>query len=206
MCVMEAKGGSGLYSVAGIFELMNAPVYFIGVDLEARPLNNLAHRLAAGENGLRLEGGRLMADFEADQVRLDHQLKLVVADHRRAPAALNLRRRSAPTPLHLLVTGIAEGDGRKATFLLVGDPERARRTPPALLRAWYGLTHREAELASHLASGLAVDEVAGCMGIAVATVRTHLKNVYTKTGAETQLKLVSMITSMPTEFHKEPAR
>lgn len=57
----------------------------------------------------------------------------------------------------------------------------------------YGLTHAEGEIAAALASGAALGEIAERRGNSVHTVRTHLKSIFSKTGAHRQSQLVALL-------------
>lgn len=61
------------------------------------------------------------------------------------------------------------------------------------LRAAFGLTQAEADIALGLADGLSVSEIADCRGISGVTIRSQLKRVYEKTGARRQSELAVMV-------------
>jgi DNA-binding NarL/FixJ family response regulator len=46
------------------------------------------------------------------------------------------------------------------------------------------LTRREADILRHLATGLPLKEIAGNLNISKNTIKTHLRNLYRKLGAE----------------------
>ncbi len=71
-------------------------------------------------------------------------------------------------------------------------PERLQRS----LRAVYGLTAREAELAVRLADGADVAEASETMVITSGAARTRLKSIYGKTGVRHQGGLVGLVRSM----------
>lgn len=54
------------------------------------------------------------------------------------------------------------------------------------------LTPRELDVLRHLASGATVQDIAGQLGIRVATARTHVQRVLVKTQARSQLEAVAM--------------
>ncbi|HEX2012999.1 MAG TPA: sigma factor-like helix-turn-helix DNA-binding protein, partial [Roseateles sp.] len=76
------------------------------------------------------------------------------------------------------------------------DPERALPPSsrlPALLRAGYQLTPREAELASALFEGLSLREAAQRLVISEAHARQRLKQVFAKCGVTHQGGLVALL-------------
>jgi DNA-binding CsgD family transcriptional regulator len=63
---------------------------------------------------------------------------------------------------------------------------------PALAQD-FGLTPREIEIVPLVAQGLANKEIAFVLGISPATVRTHLSNLFQKTGARSRIDLVNRL-------------
>jgi DNA-binding CsgD family transcriptional regulator len=63
----------------------------------------------------------------------------------------------------------------------------------ARCRARFDLTETQARIAIFLAEGGTVAEYAAAMKISVATVRTHLKAIFAKTGAKRQAELAILM-------------
>lgn len=83
---------------------------------------------------------------------------------------------------------------RLGTFALFVNRDEAEL--PALgqhLAALYGLTPREVCMLMPLLQGATIDDIADTMGIAVATARTHLNNLFAKTGTSRQADLVQKV-------------
>jgi len=70
--------------------------------------------------------------------------------------------------------------------------------PIDLFRCRFGLTPAEARLALHLVAGEALRAAAVKLSITYETARTHLKNIFNKTGTCRQAELVKVIvTALP---------
>jgi DNA-binding CsgD family transcriptional regulator len=70
--------------------------------------------------------------------------------------------------------------------------------PIDLLRSHFGLTPAEARLTLHLVAGETLRSAAAQFNISYQTARTHLKNIFNKTGACRQAELVTVIlTALP---------
>ena len=65
------------------------------------------------------------------------------------------------------------------------------------LRALYGLTGAEARVASLLARGYRLDEIAEMLGVAYETTRKHLKQIFGKTSTARQADLVRVVMTGP---------
>ena len=106
-------------------------------------------------------------------------------------------REEAP-PLAVTVAPLAEANPFDAVdaatrIVVVVDPAHERGLPESWLREAFGLTPAEARLAMALARGASLDEIAGSTNVRVATLRAHLKRVFSKTGTRRQSELVRLV-------------
>jgi DNA-binding CsgD family transcriptional regulator len=70
--------------------------------------------------------------------------------------------------------------------------------PIDLLRSHFGLTPAEARLALHLVAGETLRSAEAKLSITYETARTHLKNIFNKTGTCRQAELlVVILTALP---------
>ena len=81
---------------------------------------------------------------------------------------------------------------RVAVLLLLIEPTASARDP-SHITATFGLTEHEARVASLLAQGNSVAEIAERSHRTESTVRYHLKHAYAKTGTRRQAELVSLV-------------
>lgn len=68
---------------------------------------------------------------------------------------------------------------------------------PGILQALFDLTPSEARVASLVVSGRTVAEIATTTANSQNTIRQHLKSIFSKTGAQRQAELVSMLGTSP---------
>lgn len=68
-----------------------------------------------------------------------------------------------------------------------------RHSSLTLLQERLSITRSEARVAVCLADGKVVPDIARELGMADATVRTHLRNIFRKTGATRQVELVALV-------------
>ena len=81
---------------------------------------------------------------------------------------------------------------RPSAIAFVSDPDLEPRPPLQLLAQLYGLTGREAALLGLLLTGMDLREAADRMDVSFNTVRTHLRQIFDKTGTHRQAELVSL--------------
>ena len=104
--------------------------------------------------------------------------------------------RDGRLPLTMIVTPLRpSGIGTQVqplALVIIRDPEAATLSTTAL-RELFGFTRSEAVIARDLASGLSLDDAAEQRGVGVATVRSHLKRILSKTGTHRQAEAVALI-------------
>ena len=74
--------------------------------------------------------------------------------------------------------------------LVVSQPAGPAPGPGTERKLPDGLTAREAEVLRLLASGLSNAEIAGCLFLSNATVKTHINRIFAKTGARDRAQAV----------------
>ncbi len=182
--------------------LEHVPVGVVLAAVDGRVVgqNETATRILSAGDGLRLEGGRLIAEPAASDERLQALLAAAGNDERAGATQARLTlERGQRAPLQVLVFPAGQappGPGPQAgAAIFLCDPERHIQMAPAALAQLYGLTPAESRLAGLLVSGTALTEAAVELGVSHQTVRTHLKRIFTKTGTKRQAELVGLLLS-----------
>jgi len=86
------------------------------------------------------------------------------------------------------------GDGNAfAAIVFISDGADRIAIDPAVLQEIYGLTLTEARVAVALVDHESVKKVADALGVSLATVRTHIKNIYGKLGVDTRTRFVKLL-------------
>ncbi|MBW6425975.1 helix-turn-helix transcriptional regulator [Rhizobium sp. XQZ8] len=83
-------------------------------------------------------------------------------------------------------------------LLVVSQQDRKVALNDAVLKGLYDLTPSEAALAKQLVAGRSLEEAASGLGVSKETVRSHLKNVFIKSGARSQTELVRRLSGLGT--------
>lgn len=78
---------------------------------------------------------------------------------------------------------------RPLALVAVSDLVESPQIDRSIIAAVFNFSAREAELGELFSKGLRVEEIAPRMGVAMNTVRVHLRNVLTKTGCSSQIEL-----------------
>jgi DNA-binding CsgD family transcriptional regulator len=156
--------------------------------------------LFANRAGASMLEGHDVSDFSPEgappgrEERLEHALAALWADQREAyrgprshiitsfPLTMNRDRdRTRPERTAVVITSCAEPAGFSQDWL----------------RERYQLTPAEARLAALLAADSSLEEAAEELGLAVGTVRTRLKSIFSKTDTHRQASLVRLLLSEP---------
>ena len=177
------------------------------VDRHRRVLraNDLATRLLAGETGLLLVNQRVTATDTSEATLLHDAIERASAGTTHGHAARGpfiLVTRTGRQPLFVVVlhadreiTGEVE-EGRPVGLMLI-DPELAPLPGSEVLRALFGFTAREAELAALLMTGVSLEEASRALGVAISTARTFLAHVTAKTDSCGQAELMKRLLAVP---------
>jgi DNA-binding CsgD family transcriptional regulator len=179
---------------------LTLPIFVIDAELSVLNMNDAARDLAAAHRGVWLLEGQLRA------VRGEEQDGLVRIVGRVAGSAslsdcgfsLEVSADDDGPPLHLCVRPLAGGAGvargsRMAVYVI--DPRHQPDINGELLRRVYGLSPAEIRVTRELMQGHSAETIAEMLSISVYTVRTHLKNLFAKTGTKRQGELIARIAA-----------
>jgi DNA-binding CsgD family transcriptional regulator len=167
------------------------------VDATAKVLfaNRAAEAILADASGLRVERGRLAAGRTPDDGALARAIAMAAVKSVGATIAISRGERRP-----LVVTAVpAKGDvypflhERRSAMLFIKDPERSAGPLLTTFARHFDLTPAQAALAREIVRADGVAAAAARLGIAYATARTHLLNIFHKTGTRRQTELVRLI-------------
>ena len=176
------------------------------VDMAARILfvNRRAETILADESGLAKCHGAVRARDPA----AERQLRLAIADCTARTLStpggkVDIPRGADRPPLRVLVAPAErETDhsnmrwlrtARPAAILILIDREQKQRPDKEQLRRRFGLTSAEVSVAFEILKGGGTKAAAVRLGILPSTVRSHLKQIFQKTGTFRQAELVRLL-------------
>lgn len=151
-------------------------------------------------NGIRLRAGRLaFTDPELDD-RMQQAITGSGSAQRSGRAVLAARVRcKGGDPYRIVVRPVPpNADERKvAFFALLYAPNGLHGISVEVLRQVYGLTPAQSAVASSLFAGRSVEETAHELDLSLNTVRTHLKQIFTKCEVNSQAELLHLLAMGP---------
>jgi DNA-binding CsgD family transcriptional regulator len=185
--------------------LVNAPAAIVFA-------NTAAERIFARGDGVSATAGALRATDSESDVRLQDGLRAAVAAVRSVddPGVLHIARGRSQSPYQTTVYPLVNqptttlGIPTPHVMVVIVDPESPRALPTRSLESLYGLTRREAQLASTLARGVTLRQAAQKMGTTYETARSHLRRIFTKTSTSRQSTLVTLCLRLPTNTRAQP--
>jgi DNA-binding CsgD family transcriptional regulator len=180
------------------------PTGVVVFDAQHTPLivSRSARRILELRDGITIERGRpRLADRREDgvfQTLLMKACEAALAGRRAVGDVMQVTRPSGRRPFALMVSplldtppGSSAGEAVTAAFL--ADPDAGPVTTTEVLESLYALTHAEAELVRLLSEGRSLEEVASVRGVTMNTVRSQLKQVFSKTDTKRQGELVRLV-------------
>lgn len=159
-----------------------SPRMIIAPDMELIWSSQAAETLGAGSELFRIQGNRL--------VPLNKQFSDLCAQREQQPCAWALIIGADGQRNMIWTTDIVIDAGR---FIGIALSLGNRGCPNVLVNA-FGLTPTESKVSGLLLNGNSTKEVAGGLGIAVETVKTHLKHVYEKLEVRTREQFFAKAT------------
>jgi len=99
-------------------------------------------------------------------------------------------------PMQITLRAMGQGDGVPGSFgWIMGTVERVAMTRTDSMRRRFRFTRTQARLAEMLCQGMKPTTAAEQLGVKISTVRTHVGEMYQKTGTHSQAQLVALLHS-----------
>lgn len=180
------------------------PHAFFLTDVETQVLyaNAAAREISARRDGLAIEGGQIRLTAFGQNSGLRQAVGEVASGGGPPLRRMEVSRRPPKGPYRLLLMNVPEsgalpfGVSQPAATILVIDTDAGPEPDQTVLRELFSLTAAEARITAKLAVGRSVEEIGAELGITVETVRTHVRNVLSKTATGRQGELISMVLRM----------
>jgi len=199
----------------GAAALNRLPMGVVIVDKDAQVLfmNNAASDIFALSDGVDVGATGI---FRTSKVEETKNLHVMIADaaqeidENREGGAMSVSRPSYRRSFSLLVVPLPDEEdissdaGNVAVF--INDPEKHNEPPTNVLARLYGLTEAEARLLQALIVGKKLETVSDDFGVSMNTVRSHLKQIFRKTGTNRQPELVSLVMNSSAYLASSPVQ
>ena len=185
--------------------LENRRAGIIQLDRRGRILkaNDGARHILQRRDGLRDDDGVLVAANRVENAELERILARALPRFglQGAGGSIGITRKKAQSPLILEIHPVRgmsrEHPTREVRVLvLLVDAEARPQAEAPIVEAALGLTPAESRVVVARTAGQSVAEIAGGLGCAESTVKTHLKRVHRKLGIRNQTELVHRVMSL----------
>lgn len=203
--VRQALVGARARAVTEANLLDNRRIGAVHLDRRGRimAVNDRARGILRHTDALSDRDGMLRARVPDDQRRLERLVaaSLPTPGTVAVSGSMPIRRSSLLLPLvvHIKPVGVPQPDygvRHVAALVLIVQPEHRHRLDPGLIAATLGLTPGESQVATWLADGRSVDEMARAMGHTRGAIYWHLKQIYQKLHISRQAELVWLVLSI----------
>jgi DNA-binding CsgD family transcriptional regulator len=180
-----------------LMELFDVPLMVLDSDGAVLEANAAANRRLNDRAGLwRDLGGRLLVQQGGRWITMSRYAIEMAAGRE---VRLNLDPASVPgdgQAWQLVITPMVSPDDTSAgaPWMLV-KLERVRQSRGDAMRSRFRFTQTQARLAEMLCQGMRPTRAAEALGVKISTVRTHVGQMYEKTGTHTQAQLVALLSS-----------
>jgi DNA-binding CsgD family transcriptional regulator len=165
--------------------------------------NSIGRQVIENGNGVFVRSGRFSFADAAVDARFERLLKSSgKADGAPRVVAASVKRAGSATCRVLVSPLLVEaGDTGPAAYIaVIYAPSEQREIAAEVLLEIYGLTRAQADVARHLYAGLSVEETATELKLSLNTVRTHLKQIFSKCEVQSQAELLHALALGPQSF------
>jgi DNA-binding CsgD family transcriptional regulator/PAS domain-containing protein len=190
-----------LSGLRAALDLSPSPIFLLDDRGDLQEVNRAAERFLAEEGAARIERGRLY--FNDARVHQKFAAALAAAGKGEFCPAETAAIRTAGgrafamemLPLTSPIRQMAAEPGRAVLALFIQEVGALQPLPGEVLVKLYGLTPAETRILVFLAQGMSLPEAAATLGVGEATVKTHMHNVFAKTGTNRQAEVVKLVMS-----------
>ncbi len=198
---------------AAILNAMPSAALLLDREAGIAHMNAAAEAILGEGEGLaveRVDRLQLTATLPAEAEALRHALMVALEVAARGGGEpsepVRISRRSdvgpllvVPVPLPRPAFALCELVDAARVLVLIVDPSSQPRGVGAALRKTFGLTAAEARVASLIGQGLTGPQAAIAIGVAAATVKTHLARCFDKIGVHSQVMLARVVNALPAD-------
>jgi DNA-binding CsgD family transcriptional regulator len=207
----DAYPSDGSVAVAAL-DLIDRGIVVIDSGARIRIANDFARAIATRLDALSFLDGRLTflaAHLEQEFERFRAIVRSWVPACSSAPHWIFSALRATGEPEYRISMRALQDTataGEPCIFVSIHDPQASQRVDAQTLQHLYGLTPMQADIASALFEGLAVEQVSERLSISENTVRTHLKAVFKKCAVRSQAELLRLLALGPRGIFLHPDR
>jgi DNA-binding CsgD family transcriptional regulator/PAS domain-containing protein len=168
--------------------------------------NTKAEAMLDARDGLHRHHGKLIiSDKKVAKTLADHlgNLKNITGDGLPEMDWNLIATRPSGEPGYQIILGsirlqewnIESRANDRIAVVYLHDLTNTSRPTATQMRDFYGLTAAQGKVASAVYTGKSIAEAADELCISINTARSHMRNIYAKTGVKTQAELISLLTS-----------
>jgi DNA-binding CsgD family transcriptional regulator len=184
---------------AEALDMLRHGVVLVTADARVCLANRRAEEILGANDGLTVIRQRLAASLATETTPL-RRLVWRVAQNPADSGSLPISRPSGQRALQVFVVPLRQqraatvAGPRPQAIVFITDAEHVELPPYRFLRDSYGLTRGEIAVIHEMLRGSDAQGAADKLGLALPTVRSHLRNAYRKTGTSRQSDLIGLLT------------
>ncbi len=159
--------------------------------------NSHGHKAMATCNGISVRNGRLTFPDPDVDARFVRMLAPTRNGAPGKPLAASLKRPGACGCRVVVAHANSHGQRRGVRYVALIYAQGSRGLSGGVLAELYGLTRAQAAVARKLYAGCTVEETAAQLKLSLNTVRTHLKQIFSKCEVQSQAELHHLLATGP---------
>lgn len=173
---------------------MTKAAFICANDGKVITFTNIAEKIIRNGNLLKVENGFLKTPLPKNQSRIDLALKAAIETSKSQTFVLSSDiSKDDNLVLDVNVLPHHTWDFSILPKLIITIREPQGRYSSDILMQMFDLSETEALIAVEFAQGKTREEIAIVRGVSIETIRTHLKNIFSKTGVNREIELMSKL-------------
>jgi DNA-binding CsgD family transcriptional regulator len=190
-------------AAAGLLRRLSFGVLFVDAGGLVTSLNQAAERIIEAADGLTLQEGILTPARAFEQAKLSQALAEIARHPSAGGHSFIIGRPARRLGYAILIMplsteqGVIVGAGLPTAMILVTDFDLRPQIGTGMLNELFGFTEAQARLATALAQGKTLRQIAAETGQALPTLRAHLSAMFEKTGVKRQADIIRLVLSVP---------
>ena len=194
-------------------ENLNSGVIFIDSNMNIQYHNQSAKTFLPQEKKGMASNNQLFAIPPNDYTQLKEKIRSIIqltnqGKHNELPLLCVPIKQHGDTYLHITLIPVRAnqsifGFSMTKVVILIQQPDQKPESFYSCIKQLYGFTRAEDNIAQNLISGLTLRQSADKNHVKYETARTHLKNIFQKTGVNSQAKLIKLLITGPTNTPAE---
>jgi DNA-binding CsgD family transcriptional regulator len=197
-----AESGKAAGELTEVIDAIRHGIVIVGTGRSIVHVNFAAEQILKSGDGLCIRSGGIEATPASTNEQLQSNITHALVEQRSGARNGDCFACSRPTGkrpyvIHVIPLAATASDPAAAkALIMIIDPEQDPEPPKMLIRRLFGLTNAEADVALRVMRGDGLKPISADLALSMATVKTHIHHIFSKTDTHRQAELVRLLLAI----------